>query len=129
MILIFAGCGSDPEPSSSVEYDTVGGFHATVSEDCPADYAAAASGSIKQLVPGSNTDGMSTKDFIITQYDNGMASLSFQNVEIDGQKYGGEIYLEFTDDDHNNYKTHYLQIANKEYLSDGINLADYEMKD
>lgn len=129
IVLLFAlsACGSDPGPSSNVEYDTVGGFHAVVSEECPSDYAAAAAGSIAKLVPGSDTSQLSPKDFIITEYDNGMASLSFQNVIVDGNVAGGEIYLEFTDDGHNDYKTHYLQVANKEYLNDGINLADYEM--
>ena len=121
----FAGCGSSSEPEPAVEYDTAGGFHAEVYEDCPVEYASAASSAIPQIVPGADTSEMAPQNFIITKYDNGMSSMSFQKVKMDGHEFGGEIYLELDGDD---YKVHYLQIANKEYLNDGIDLSQYDEK-
>ena len=118
--LFLAGCGSS---DASVEYDTAGGFHAKVFEDCPTDYAAAAADAIQKAAPGADTSSMAPQDFILTEYDNGIASLSFQNATINGKPFGGEIYMEM---DGNNYKVHYLQIANKEYINDGIDLSAYD---
>lgn len=125
VVLLLAGCGSDaPEPS--VEYDTAGGYHAEVFKDCPVDYAAAISGAISKIVHDSDTSDLAPQDCTITYYDNGMARIVFSNVSIGGIACGGEAYMEFKDDTRKDYSVHYLQIANKEYVNDGIDLSQYD---
>ena len=124
MTICLCACGSDEE-SETISFETKGGYTGEVLTECPLDVATAASSAISQLVPGSDTSKMATQNFMATKYDNGMYEVSFQGVVIDGNEFGGEAYLELDGD---KSSTHYLQVANEEYLNDGIDLSEYNEK-
>lgn len=127
MSFVLFSCGSsEDEPTAALTFDTKGGYTAEVLTDCPLDYATATATTIKKLVPNSDTSKLAPQDCQVTEYSDGMKEIYFGNITVDGNEFGGTIYLTFSDDDQ--FQAHYLQVANKEYLNDGIDLTKYDEK-
>lgn len=131
--LLLTACGSSNSSTEKNEtekqittWTTKSGQICKVYADAPDDYKTATIKTIEQLAPGSDTDQLYSKSWPFSLYDDGMAEISIPTVVVNGYEYGGEIMMEFTDDEHTNFSVHYLKIGPDVYRDDGTyNLDDY----
>lgn len=127
LAMVLVGCGSSGSEEKkadnlSYEFTTAGGLECKIYDGAPNDVTAAVMKTISEVVEDADASGMNPKDLVYYEYSDGMLEVYFPEVIVGEYEYGGECYLEFKDDAHKEFSVHYLQIANQEYINDGIDI-------
>ena len=122
-VFVLVSCGETKEKEPAVEFTTDGGINCKVYEGCtPSEFTPVVQ-AIKAKIPGADYDKVDVRKCIIEKYDDGMLSISFSHVIVNGYEYGGQCYYEMKND--KDFAVHYLKVGPDEYINDGIDL-DYK---
>lgn len=129
LVLVFAfsavACGGSSEPEPSYEYTAENGVNCKVYSSCTISELTAVNKAIEAKVPDADVSSLSTSKCTIERFDDGLRRLIFSNLKVGDYEFGGECFFEFNDEDERSYSVHYLQVANQEYINDGIDLDAY----
>lgn len=120
-----AACGGSSEPEPSYEFDAANGVHCKVYSECTISELTAVNKAIEAKVPDADVSSLSTSKCTIERFDDGLRRLIFMDLKVGDYEFGGECFFEFNDEDEESYSVHYLQVANQEYINDGIDLDAY----